>query len=289
MLIPSQLSFYLSITLCMLIAFSTQSQAAAQTETPTEESCMALLNAEKYDEGNQCLELLLQNLPELIVDPTEELLSKALDLKMDPDPTIQAQAVKYYIQAAQTNNPDAQVEMAMLYMDAELVPRDLEQAYYWLSKAAQQHYARGQLLLGRLYQSDQFSKKDGQQAIYWLTQAAQQDDRVAAEFLGDTYRDAILVPKDLKKALYWYKKSAKLGNNSALLQVALFYAHGYAVPKNPAKAEELLEMLVSPSTSENFIMIAEHYEHGKEGFPKDPAIAKHWYKKAAKKAETEKE
>lgn len=283
MLTPSKLSFYLSIALFGLIPFSTQSHSA----TPTEEHCTALINAEKYEEGNQCLDAFFENLPELIVDPSEELLSKALELKMDPDPKKQAQALKYYLQAAQTNNPEAQVQMAMLYMEGELVPHNLEQSYYWLNKAAQQHNALGQLLLGRLYQSNQFSKKDAQQAIYWLTQAAKQDNRVALEFLGDTYRDAILVPKDLKKALYWYRKSAKLGNNSALLQVALFYAHGYAVKKNPAKAEELLEMLFSPSTSEHFEMIAGHYEHGTEGFPKDPVIAKKWYKKATDLAKTE--
>lgn len=287
MLISSKPFFCLSITLVSLIQFTTQIQADTSTQVPTEEHCTALINAEKYEEGNQCLDAFFENLPELIVDPSEELLSKALELKMDPDPQKQAQALKYYLQAAQTNNPEAQVQMAMLYMEGELVPHNLEQSYYWLNKAAQQHNAQGQLLLGRLYQSNQFSKKDGQQAIYWLTQAAKQDNRVATEFLGDTYRDAILVPKDLKKALYWYKKSAKLGNNSALLQVALFYAHGYAVKKNPAKAEELLEMLFSPSTSEHFEMIAEHYERGTEGFPKDPVIAKKWYKKAADLAKTE--
>lgn len=280
MLMPSQLSFCLSITLCILIPFSTQTQAVTQIETPTEASCNALFNAEKYEEGNQCINELLNNLPELIVDPSEELLSKALELSMDTDPKNKAQAFNYYLQAAQTNNPYAQVQMAMLYMEGELAPRDLEQSYYWLNKAAQQHDAQGQLLLGRLYQSDQFSKQDGQQAIYWLTEAAKQDNRIATEFLGDTYRDAILVEKDLNKAFYWYKKSAQLGNNSAILQLALFYAHGYGVPKNPAKAEELLEMLFFPHTAESFKQIAEQYEHGSEGFPQDHNIAKYWYKKA---------
>lgn len=280
-----QLTFCLSTLLLGLIQFTAQSQAATPTQAPTEESCHALVNEEKHEESRKCFDEFFKNLPEFIVDPSEDLLSKALELRMNPDPKKQAQALKYYLQAAQTNNPYAQVEMGMLYLEGELAPHDLEQAYYWFNKSAQQNDARGQLFLGRLYQSDQFNKKDGQQAIYWLTQSANQDDRVAAEFLGDTYRDAILVPKDLSKALHWYKKAANLGNYTAILQVALFYANGYGTEKNPAKAEELLEALIPyPATPENLIEIAQYYEQGTEGFPKDPVIAKHWYKKAAKLA-----
>ena len=269
--------------LCVLPLIS----ALGHAQTRTESECLALSEQGKHAEFQQCLDNFFEQQPEFVVDSTSDLMSKAVEL-MVGDAKDQAIGIQYYLQAAQSGNSEAQSQMGAIYYRGEHVPQDLEQAFYWLSKSAEQQNASGQVMLGQLYQEEAFSKKDGQKSIYWLTQAVENNRRLAAHLLGDTYYQGIYAPKDLNKAFEWYKKAANMGYRQALLQMAVFYANGYCMPKNPAKAEEMLEdLLPYPPTSRALTQIAQWYERGEEGFPKDQAIALYWYKKAAELAQTE--
>ena len=269
--------------ICLLPLIS----ALGHAQTRTESECLALSEQGKHAEFQQCLDDFFAQQPEFVVDSTYDLMSKAVEL-MVGDTMDQGLGIQYYLQAAQSGNSKAQFEMGTLYYDAEHVPKDLEQAFYWLSKSAEQQNALGQVMLGQLYQEEAFSKKDGQKSIYWLTQAVKNDNRLAAYLLGNTYYQGVYAPKDLNKAFEWYKKAANMGYPEAILQMAVFYANGYGMPKNPAKAEEILEELLPyPHTPQAFTQVARWYERGEEGFPKDQAIALYWYKKAAELAQTE--
>jgi TPR repeat protein len=83
-----------------------------------------------------------------------------------------AQAAAWYRKAADQNNADAQIHLAVCYRDGRGVQRDMAQAAEWYRKAAELGSVSAQGTLGLLYSIGQGVPQNDVEAYYWLALAA---------------------------------------------------------------------------------------------------------------------
>ncbi len=117
-------------------------------------------------------------------------------------------------QYAATNfgNPDAQYDLARMYLDGVGITKDPAQAARWLHLAAEKNHAEAQALLGQLLFTGQGVARQRGLGLMWLTLAEQlagQDKK--NQWIVDLYQKANAAASDTDKqiaALYIadYKK-----------------------------------------------------------------------------------
>lgn len=108
---------------------------------------------------------------------------------------------------------------AMTYMGRILEEQDKPaDALVWYLKAAQKGYAEAQTALGRLYDAGEGVARDEDQALAWYGKAAAQGDDDAQFALGEHAEDDL---NDKKRAQQWYEKAAVQGNADAQYRLGL--------------------------------------------------------------------
>lgn len=152
------------------------------------------------------------------------------------------------------------------------LPKDQEQAIYWLEQAAQ-HDGKAAMELGDLYIDGDGVLKDTEKATYWLTQAAEKG--IGIYYLGDRYMSGRGIPKDIDKAIYWWTQAAQQGETSAARRLGGYYADS----ANTDKATQWLTHAVEQGDSLAAIALGERYADG-NGFPQDSEKAIYWLVKA---------
>jgi len=95
---------------------------------------------------------------------------------------------------------------------------------------AKQGNATAQLLLGLMYSVGKGIPRDDEEAFYWLTESAEQGNAEAQLHLGFVYENGKGTPQDYEKALYWFTKSAEQGDAEAHLKsfdkIGVHYLNG---------------------------------------------------------------
>lgn len=94
------------------------------------------------------------------------------------------EAMVCYKQAADAGNQTAQYHLGKLYLQGNMIPKDITKAERCLAAAAEQGSQYAQYALGKLYLAGNESIQDKEQAIYWLAQSAAQGNQYA-QFLLD--------------------------------------------------------------------------------------------------------
>ena len=94
------------------------------------------------------------------------------------------EAIACYKQAADAGNQTAQYHLGKLYLQGNIIPKDITKAEKYLTAAAEQGSQYAQHALGKLYLTGNEVMQDNEQAAYWLTQSATQGNRYA-QFLLD--------------------------------------------------------------------------------------------------------
>jgi len=92
---------------------------------------------------------------------------------------------------AEQGDAESQFRFGFLYQMGEGVPKDQEQAVFWLRKAAEQGFADAQFYLGVHYASGDGVPEDGEQAAFWYQKAAEQGEAAAQFSLDCLYEDGI--------------------------------------------------------------------------------------------------
>ena len=145
---------------------------------------------------------------------------------------------------AEQGDTEAQILLAMMYLEGKGVPIDLYQATQWFKKAAEQGNAEAQTLLGVMYMEGKGVPIDLYEAAKWVKKAADQGDAEAQTLLGvmclsaETGRDTTEPSVMLKNALELFEKSAEQGNDSGQYHLGLMYLSGKGVPQDKIKAYE---------------------------------------------------
>ena len=94
------------------------------------------------------------------------------------------EAMVCYKQAADAENQTAQYHLGKLYLQGNMIPKDITKAERYLTAAAEQGSQYAQYALGKLYFAGDEIIQDKEQAAYWLTQSAAQGNQYAQFLLN---------------------------------------------------------------------------------------------------------
>lgn len=92
------------------------------------------------------------------------------------------------------------------------------EALVWYLKAAQKGFAEAQTALGRLYDAGEGVERDEDKALAWYAKAAAQGDDEAQFALGEHAEESL---NDNKAAQQWYEKAALQSNADAQYRLGL--------------------------------------------------------------------
>jgi hypothetical protein len=162
-------------------------------------------------------------------------------------PRDDAEAAKWFLQAAQQDHIEAQYTLGIMYEKGEGVPRDDDHAYKWFSMAARQGYARARVMLesdkwvsyaqARLPKGSQ--PQPGGDApdvtheqIEEYTRKAEAGDVDAQYNLGIIHYHGEGVPRNFEEALVWFLKAAEQNDADAQYNLGFMYGRGEGVKKD---------------------------------------------------------
>lgn len=93
------------------------------------------------------------------------------------------EAVTWYEKAAAQGNPAAAYRLGKLYLQGELVPKDVPKALEYLTASAGQGSSFAQYILGKLYLMGKDVEQDREKAYRWFEMSAEQGNPYARFFL----------------------------------------------------------------------------------------------------------
>ena len=153
-------------------------------------------------------------------------------------PQSDAEAVKWYMKAAEQGQSIAQVNLAYCYEKGRGVAQNYEKAFEWYYKAAEQGDDEAQTAVGIFLQHGKGIKRNYVEAFEWFTKAAEQGNNRAHLHLGAFYYDGLVVKRNYKIAVKFFKIAAEQGSVYAQFNLGLCYERGHGVTKNYKKALE---------------------------------------------------
>jgi uncharacterized protein len=115
-----------------------------------------------------------------------------------------SEAVKWVRTAAEQGFAEAEVDLAILYLEGGGVTRDYAQGFSWMQKAANQGDPRAEYNLGNLYGLGRGVSQDVAQGVHWFLKAAEDGSPEGAYKMGIACEQGATVPRDLVKAYMWY-------------------------------------------------------------------------------------
>lgn len=119
-------------------------------------------------------------------------------------------AFRYLTLSADDENPYACYRLGKLYLETE--PKDVGKALFYLHQAAEKNLSQASCLLGRMYLTGEEIKKDTELAVKWLTKSSEEGNSFAQYLLGRYYLTGWKGKKEEELAFYWLQKSAEQGN-----------------------------------------------------------------------------
>jgi TPR repeat protein len=126
-----------------------------------------------------------------------------------------AEAMRWYINAAEAGNPAALFNQSKLYQDGLGVPQDHAKAIELLEQAAAKGHLMSMTTLGVYHEQGVGVPKDFAKALEYYERAAAQGDADAAYFAAALYDQGLGVARDVDKARQFYQQAADAGNEPA--------------------------------------------------------------------------
>lgn len=109
-----------------------------------------------------------------------------------------------WLRKAAEKNPEAELALAVAYIEGDGVHRDGAEAIKWYRRAAEHGNAEGQFDLGVHYEFGGGVHKDMGQAVQLVQAAADKGYARARHHLGELYEEGRGVPKDKIAAIMWF-------------------------------------------------------------------------------------
>jgi TPR repeat protein len=151
-------------------------------------------------------------------------------------PKDNALALHWYRLAAEQGLPEAQDNLAWMYLNAIGIPQNTGEAVRWYRRAGEQGYSDSLYHLGLMYKQGDDISKDATLAVHWLQRAAEGGSLSAQMTLGTMYQYGDDVVKDSAMAARWYRRAAEKGSANAKYLLGWMYHHGEGVPKDLVSA-----------------------------------------------------
>lgn len=125
--------------------------------------------------------------------------------------------------------------------DEEGHKNERAEALRWLNESGEEGNCDALRLLSSMYHRGLLVLADSQKAVELLMRAANMDDAMAQGLLGVIYFEGVGVEKDDKEAIAWLELSSEAGNSFAQWNLALALIEGQGVLVNRPRAKALLE------------------------------------------------
>ncbi len=127
-------------------------------------------------------------------------LSLTLTAQAEISPERQNQANK--------NNPEAQYQQALRYLENN-TEKDFTEAFYWLQQAAEHHHQPAMEQLAEMYLNGIGTTQDTLQGLYWLTKLATTGNVQAQYKLGSTFASMKHSPLPIDMAQVWFHTASE--------------------------------------------------------------------------------
>ncbi len=150
------------------------------------------------------------------------------------------QAISWLEEAVLRENPFAAYALGNLYLEGNLIAKDMEKAIFYLTASAGQNNSYAQYKLGKIFLSEEY--RDIPKALQYLISSADQNNSYAAYRLGRLFLLGEEVPKDMEKAVRYLIPSADSGNSFAQYILGKLYLMGKELPQDEEKGLKLLQM-----------------------------------------------
>jgi TPR repeat protein len=137
---------------------------------------------------------------------------------------------------AYAGNVPAQVQLGVIYLTGDGVPKDDAEALKWLRRAADQDNAIAERYLAEMYFKGRGVPADNSEAAKWLRLAAEQGDAESEHNLAMLYTQGLGVPRNLKEAVNWMRRSAQHNLAAGQQGLGALYENGDGVPEDDAEA-----------------------------------------------------
>ncbi|MFN0194631.1 MAG: tetratricopeptide repeat protein [Aestuariivirga sp.] len=154
--------------------------------------------------------------------------------------TDEAEAAKWYRQAALQGNSEAQFRLARIVSKGvKGVKKDAETAFKLYLDAAGKGHALSQNAVGHAYQNAIGVKADDAKAIEWYRKASDAKLAVAQNNLGIMYLNGKGITRNLDEAFKLFKLAADQGDGWGLNNLGGMYEMGWGTAADKKKAIEL--------------------------------------------------
>jgi uncharacterized protein len=135
-------------------------------------------------------------------------------------------ALSEFRKAAEHGSRLAEFNYAMMLLNGEGGPANVDEGKKWLRKAADANMSHAQYVYGKMYDDGEFVGRDPAEAHRWFLKAAQQGHVQAQLALANQFLDGRGTARDNRQAFVWYKKAAQGGDMTAQYVAGSFYERG---------------------------------------------------------------
>lgn len=149
-----------------------------------------------------------------------------------------AEAMKWYIKAAEQGIPVVQHDVGVKYFQGSGVKQDYLEAAKWWELSANAGLADSQFNLGLMYYRGLGLETDYQKAAELFRKASEQGHPHAQYSLAVMNAFGQGMEKDYAEALKWFGESAEHGVAQAQFNLGVFYENGYGLTKNMDTAKQ---------------------------------------------------
>ena len=161
-----------------------------------------------------------------------------------------AEAVKWYLLAAEQGHDWAQYSFGSMYEHGRGISENDAEAVKWYRKAAEQGNAFAQTDLGHMYARGRGVSQDDAEAVKWYRRTAEQGYQEAQHILGFMYTRGRGVPQNDVEAAKWYRKAAEQGYLEAQDCLGIMFRDGRGVPQDDVQAYAWLNLAGSGKKDE---------------------------------------
>jgi TPR repeat protein len=150
--------------------------------------------------------------------------------------TARKKSIEDLKQIAYAGDVAAEVQLGVIYLTGDGVPRDDTEAAKWLRKAADQDNAVAERYLAEMYFKGRGVTADNAEAAKLLQMAAQQGDAESQHNLAVLYVQGEGIARNPKQAALWMRKAAEQNLAAAQQGMGALCENGDGVAPDPAEA-----------------------------------------------------